>query len=222
METSLHRQLKHRYASQEADTEVVVGKYRVDAVRGDELVEIQCASLAAIRGKAEQLLRRHRLRVVKPIVVKRRIRRLTRAGGKVRSQRMSPKRGGIVDMFDDLIYFTRVFPHPNLTLEVPLVQVTETRVPRQRRRRWHRDYRVEDVELEAVLGSGEFSQAADLLDAINSPALGEGFNTAELAVAIDRPRWFAQKVAYVLRHTGAIEARARKRTGIVYSARPAA
>ncbi len=34
---------------------------------------------------------------------------------------------------------TRIFPHPNLTLEVPLVEIAEYRRPGMARRRWRRD-----------------------------------------------------------------------------------
>jgi len=53
------------------------------------------------------------------------------------SRRWSPKRGAAVDIFDDLVHFTRAFPHKRLTLEVPLVEVEELRYPGHgRRRRW--------------------------------------------------------------------------------------
>ena len=51
METTLHQQLKRRYAQDDDSTEVVLGKYRIDAIRDDELIEVQCASLSAIRDK---------------------------------------------------------------------------------------------------------------------------------------------------------------------------
>lgn len=223
METSLHRQLKLHYAGSLADTEVSVGCFRVDAVRDDELIEIQCASLSAIRSKAERLLQRHRLRIVKPVIVRRRITRLAAPGGEQLSRRLSPKRGSIVDLFDELIYFTRVFPHPNLIIEALLIDVEQIRVPRRRRRRRRQpDYLVHDVTLESIQCSHQFRTSGDLLDAIGWRPDASAFNTAQLATVIDRPRWFAQKVAYVLRHAGAIEARDRNRDGVIYGAAPAA
>ena len=220
METTLHQQLKRLYADGDENTEVVMGNFRIDAVRDDELIEIQCASLSAIRDKCSKLLKRHRLRVVKPVVARTRIAKVKRKGGKITSRRMSPKRGGIVDLFDELIYFTRVFPHENLTLEVPMIHVEQIRGPSKRRRRWRKDYSVHDVSLESIETTHEFHEPSDLLNLI--PQLipqGEqpiSFDTTDIATAIDRPRWFAQKVAYVLRKTGAIEATTRKRSGIIY------
>jgi len=41
METSLHRQLKHQYATSGAAQEVKLGAFRIDVVNSDHLVEIQ-------------------------------------------------------------------------------------------------------------------------------------------------------------------------------------
>jgi hypothetical protein len=206
METSLHQQLKRCYADAEGNTEVVMGKYRIDAVRGDELIEVQCASLSAIRNKCNDLLTRHSLRVVKPVIVRTRIAKAKKLGGPVTSRRLSPKRGSVLDIFDELIYFIRVFPNPNLTLEVPLVHVEQLRVPaKKRRRRWQKDYKVQDVKLESIEATFELREPSR-----------DSFNTLDIARATDRPRWVAQQIAYVLRKTGAIDAVSRNRSGIVY------
>ncbi len=217
METSLHQQLKRCYADNDGDTEVVMGRYRIDAVRGDELIEVQCASLSAIRDKCNDLLARHLLRVVKPVILRTRIAKANKSGGPVTSRRLSPKRGSVLDIFDELIYFIRVFPNPNLTLEVPLVHVEQLRVPaKKRRRRWHKDYQVQDVKLEAIEETIELREPSQLLDLIGLPEEHETFNTLDIATATDRPRWVAQQMAYVLRKTGAIEPVSRDRSGIVY------
>ena len=75
METSLHRQLKQIYADDGVDAEIEkpLGNYRIDVVRDGELIEIQHGSLAAIRSKIAALLKKHRVRVVKPIVSRKRL-----------------------------------------------------------------------------------------------------------------------------------------------------
>ncbi len=221
METTLHRQLKNSYAASDADTEVRLGGFRIDAVRKDELVEIQYASFSALSGKAKRLLARHQLRIVKPIANRTRLTRLAEPGGEVLSRRLSPKRGSVIDVFDDLIYFTRVFPHPNLTIEVVMVDVEQIRVPAKKTRcrgRWKKDYYVDDVRLESIISRHEFSVAADLLELIDWPVASTGINTEAIAAAIGRPRQVAQKIAYVLKRVGAIHVAGRKRSGILYSA----
>src|SRR5271166_3644378 len=98
METSLHRTLKERYAvGGSGHAEVVIERFRVDAVdETGRLVEVQSASLGPLRGKLRRLLPEHRIRIVKPVVLKRRVVRKSRRDGPVLSARFSPKRGALL------------------------------------------------------------------------------------------------------------------------------
>jgi hypothetical protein len=144
METSLHRQLKAHYAGDDGLQEVVCEGFRIDAVRAGELVEIQHGSLAAIRDKIRRLLRKNRVRVVKPIVANKLLVKFDERGGVGEPAAPQARARGY---FDELVYFTRVFPHERLILEVVLVDVEERRYPgcgRRRRRRPKSDFQVED------------------------------------------------------------------------------
>ncbi|QDT70249.1 hypothetical protein MalM25_31950 [Planctomycetes bacterium MalM25] len=204
METSLHQQLKAHYAGDDGEVEVRHGRYRIDVVRKDLLIEVQHGGLSAIRDKIRKLCDEHRVLVVKPIVTRRRIIKLDREGGSVVSRRWSPKRGAPVDIFDELVHFTRAFPHKRLTLEVPLVEVEELRYPGHgRRRRWRKnDFVVEDQLLADVGETLRFKRASDLWKLVPGK-LPKPFDTAELAEALGAPRWIAQRAAYCLREMGA-------------------
>lgn len=220
MERTLHQQLKHLYADDESNTEVTIGSFRIDAIRDDELIEIQCASLSAIKDKTRRLLTRHKLRIVKPVIARKRISKVTEPGASPTSSRMSPKRGSVLDVFEELIYFTKIFPHPNLVIEVPLLQVEEFRAPpgkrRSRRQRWKKKFQVADVNLVSIDETHEFRTSNDLVKLLGWKRKPKRFNTADLATVIDRPRWVAQQIAYVLRNINAIKQIERKREGIVY------
>ncbi len=206
METSLHRQLKEIYAEDGVDAQIEkpLGNYRIDVVRNGELIEIQHGSLAAIRSKVASLLKKHRVRVVKPIVARKRLIKQTRRGGKVVSRRLSPKKGTILDLFHELIYFTRIFPHRNLTLEAPLVEVEEWRFPGHGRRRWRRkgDQQVEDQKLVRIERVYDFRTAADFLQLMPAD-LPLTFDTGHLAEGLGIDRSDAQRIAYCQRHIGA-------------------
>jgi hypothetical protein len=203
METSLHRQLKELYAATDAEQEVKLGSFRIDVVNTDALIEIQHGSLAAIRDKIACLVKTHQVAVVKPIVARKRIVRLGRRGGAVVARRWSPKRGTVLSLFDELVYFTRVFPHENLTLEVPLVQVEERRFPGHGRRRWRRDndFQVDDLRLLQVDQTHQFRTAADLQQLLPQ-RLPSPFHTGHLAQQLGVQSWVAQRIAYCLRETG--------------------
>lgn len=193
METSLHRQLKETYADRDALIEAPLAGYRIDVVRDGELVEIQHGSLAAIRDRVRDLVRTHRVLVVKPIIRTKQLVKLDRRGGRVIGRRLSPKRGRPVDLFDELVHFTRAFPHPNLTLEAALVDVEERRYPGHGRRRRRRptDFVVEDQRLIDVHRQLRFSEPDDLLTLVPH-TLPAPFDTADLAAALRLPRWRAQ------------------------------
>jgi len=221
METSLHRHLKALYAGPDARLEERLAGYRIDAIRGGQLVEIQHGGLAAIRNKIARLLAEHDVLVVKPLVVRKELVNLTRPGGRELSRRTSPKRGELLDLFHELVHFTRVFPHPRLTLETPLVEIEERRYPGHgRRRRWRqRDYQIEDQRLLAVTAVHRFQTAADLWRLVPA-GLSSPFDTGQLARHLAVDRWVAQRIAYCLRQTGAARVCGKVGNALVY--RPAA
>lgn len=206
METSLHRALKERYAAGGGQVEYRLGRYRIDVADGERLIEIQHGSLAALARKVADLVVAHDVLVVKPLVMRRRIVWHARRGGRAQRARWSPKRGSLIDLFDDLLYFTRVFPHPRLTLEVLPVEIEEWRCPRSgrrgQRRRGRRDWEVLDQRLTAVLEPHRLRTARDLWRLVDV-RLPQPFHTGHLADALGIERWHAQQIAYCLRETGA-------------------
>jgi hypothetical protein len=205
METSLHRDLKALHGGNAVQFEAPLGAHRIDVICDGRLIEIQLASLAAIRDKVRILLKEHHVIVVKPIIVQKTLVKRVRKNGPVASRRLSPKRGTVLDLFDELVHFSRVFPHDRLTLEVPLIDIEEWRYPGHgRRRRWRRDdYEVEDQKLLSIGETHHFRTAADLARLISAP-LPQPFHTGHLAESLQVNRWVAQRIAYCLRQTGAV------------------
>jgi hypothetical protein len=204
METSLHRSLKERYATGGCGRpEVVVQGFRVDAVDDQgRLIEVQSGPLGPLRAKLGRLLAKHRLRIIKPVVLRRRIVRRSRRDGPDLSVRYSPRRGALHDVFDDLVGVVRVFPHANLEIEVLGVTIEEVRVPRRRRP----GYTVADRRLGTIDGITSLARADDLWSLLPECCECDArapFTTLELAQWLERPLWFAQRVAYCLRLTGA-------------------
>ena len=202
MESSLHRTLKDYYGSGSGGrSEVSLEGYRIDAVdaRG-ALVEIQSGPLGPLRSKLCKLLPRFPVRVVKPVVLARRVVRKRRPGGPDLSSRRSPKRGSLTDVFEDLVGLAGLLSEQNLQVELLAVSIDEVRVPR---RRWP-GYAIVDRRLLHILDTYSIESPADLWK-----LLPEGhdwrvpFTTVDIARRMDRPLWFAQRVAYCLRLSGA-------------------
>ncbi len=215
METTLHRQLKALYATRASQQEVSVDGYRIDAVVDGRLVEIQYGSLGAIRDKVRALLVNHTVLVVKPLAARKFLVKRKRRGGRVQSSRYSPSRKTHFDLFDDLVHFVDVFPHPRLTLEVVLTEQEEHRLPSRKRRRFSKDYRVEDRRLRSIDGRFELRTAEDLA-AMLPAGLAEPFSTEDIARLAEIPRWLAQKMAYCLRETSAVQVIGKRGNTLLY------
>jgi len=200
MESTLHRQLKEQFGLETGGrVEVSVDGFRIDAIDPEgRLVEVQAAPLGAIKAKLGRLLDAHEVRVIKPVPLLRRIVRVDRQSGRDLSSRRSPSRGELLDVFDDLIGIARLFPHPNLTVEVLGVEIEEVRVARSRR-----GDRVTDRRLVSVLSTTILRTGEDLWSLL--PVDFDGpFTTLDCARKLDRTVAFAQRVAYCLRHSGAV------------------
>ena len=218
METSLHRQLKEEFRLPDSEIEVKLGRYRIDVVNEGRLVEIQQSGLSAIRDKIKHLLKqKYEVEVIKPLVTKKRLVKLDRKAGKIVDSRWSPKKGTVLNLFDELVHFTRVFPHRNLKLVVPLVQIEEIRYPGHgKRRRWRRnDFQIADRCLLEVESIHEFCTARDL-QRLLPKSLPKKFGTKDLAEKMAISRSFAQQIAYVLRHTRSTKVVGKEGNAIIY------
>jgi hypothetical protein len=220
METSLHRQLKEHYGSAvEGRLEVAVAGYRIDAVAADgALVEVQSGPLGPLKAKLRRLLPDHRVRVVKPVVLRRRLIRRTRREGADTSARLSPWRGALLDVFDDLVGLAALFPHPHLDVDVLAVEIDEIRLVR---RPSLRKYRVVDRRLNAIVATVPLRHGDDLWTLLPG-TLPSPFTTRELASQLQRPLHFAQRVAYCLRLAGAVCVVGKQGNRRVYARHPEA
>ena len=204
METSLHRALKRLLSGNEEDEEQTLAGYRIDAVVEGRLIEVQVASLFAIRRKITDLLEQgFEVTVVKPLTARKQIIRRQKRGGAEISRRWSPRREKFPDVFSELVHFIGAFPHPRLTLELLLITEEEFRIPRPKRWQRQRDFTVEDRCLVSVEDRRVIRSTEDLLDlfplAVQQLCLERPFTTADLAAAAAVPRWLAQKIAYCFR-----------------------
>jgi hypothetical protein len=214
-EGALHAQLKEWYREPGDLLEQKVGGYVVDLVRGDLLVEFQTGGFAPLRTKLASLADEHRVRLVAPVAVSRRIVRLSE-GGEILSARRSPRHGCLHDVFDRLVSIPALVAHPNFEIEVLLTHQDELRVHRPGRAYRRRGWVVQGRALVSVEQSVLLSCPADAGGLL--PELGATFDTAELAAASCIDRRLAQRMAYCLRALNVI-APVGKRGGAVLYAR---
>ena len=212
-EGALHAQLKEWYRRPGDLLEHPVDGCLIDLVRGETLIEIQTGSLAPLRRKLERLLDHHRIRLVVPVPLTRRIVRLS-AAGEILSARRSPRRGRPEDVFGRLVSLPALLAHPNFSLELLLTHEEEHRRHEPGRAFRRRGWVVAGRSLVSVEGSvmlGGPQDAASLL-----PAMPSLFDTADLAAAVGCERRLAQQMTYCLRTMGVLEPHGRRGRSVLY------
>ncbi|RZV47445.1 MAG: hypothetical protein EX267_01135 [Acidimicrobiia bacterium] len=215
-EQHLHAALKEWYREDGDLLEVRVEGFVIDLVRDEVLIEIQTRGFSSMRRKLDRLLDEHPIRLVHPIAAEKWIRKIDESGHEV-SRKKSPKRGMVADVCAELVSFPALLDHPNLTLEVLMIQEEEVRQPDPgawRRRGW----RIAERRLVGLLERARFESPRDLLTLLPD-GLPDPFTTADLAEGLGRTRHLAQEVAYCLRESGVLEVVRRSKAGIEY-ARP--
>ena len=213
-EGALHAQLKEWCRRPGDHVEEKVGGYVIDLVRDGLLIEVQTGGFAPLRRKLAALLETHRVRVVAPVAVSRRIVRVS-AEGEVLSSRRSPKHERIEDVFSRLVSIPALLAHPRFELEVVLAHVDEVRTFDARRAWRRRGWVVAGRSLASVDGSVLLSSQADAA-ALLPEGLPDAFDTLELANAAGIDRGVAQQMAYCLRHCGAISSSEKRGQAFLY------
>jgi len=208
-EGSLHAALKLELAQPGDRFEVPVQGFVVDVLRGDTCIEVQTGGFASMGAKLDRLLDDFHVHVVHPIAVASWIHR------RDLPTRKSPRRGCLHDVFDELVSVPTMLDHPNLTLEVLLVEVDVVKVadPTMRRRRG--GWRTVDRRLRRIVGRHGLRTTADLA-ALLPRDLPPEWTTRDVADrgGIDRRR--AQQMAYVLRANELVVEVGRDRAGARY------
>jgi hypothetical protein len=202
-ERALHASLKEWYARPGDRLEVPVDGFVIDIVRDDLLIEIQTCNFASIKSKLTNLARRHRVRLIYPILQEKWIVRSATRNGKGAIRRKSPKRGRIEDLFWELVSIPQLLLNPNFSLEVLMVRGEEVRRYNEAKRKVRRGWLIEGRRLLEVVDQRSFGQSTDWLRFL--PDGLELFTTSDLATRMNTRRELAQKIAYCLREARMIE-----------------
>jgi hypothetical protein len=214
-EKPLHAALKEWYARPGDRFEVPLEGYVIDIVREELLIEIQTGNFSAIGRKLRALLENHLVRLVYPVAQEKWLLKAG-AGPLGRTQRRkSPKRGGVGELFRELVRIPELPAQPNFAIEVLLIQEEEVRRHDPRRAWRRRGWVTEERRLLGVLSQQRFETPADLW-ALTGDELPQTFTTAELAEALGEPRWLAQKAAYCYRKMGLIRQTGKQGRSALY------
>jgi len=215
-EKSLHSSLKDWYAQPGDRLEAKLDGFHIDIIRNNLLIEIQTTNFSSLRRKLNNLIKNHHLRLVFPIAQEKWIIRLAADGVTQLGRRKSPKRGNVLQLFDELVSIPDLIKNRKFSLEILLTQEEEVRCDDGTGSWRRKGLRIADHRLIKVKSRHIFMEPSDFLSLI-PPDLPETYSTKELSERIDQPRWLAQKMAYCLRNMGVIEIVGKNGNSFLYS-----
>lgn len=206
-EQSLHLSIKSWYLLPEDRSEVRIGRYIVDVVRpgvgGDLLIEIQTKNFSAIRAKLRKLVIDHNVRLVHPIAGLKWIVKISPSGGETISRRRSPKKGKLIDIFDELLRMPDLINDDNFTLEVLLIEVEEIRCDDGEGSWRRKGISIKDRRLINVVDRILFTKREDFVRFIPTD-LDMPFSNKTFARHTGISVYQARRATYTLKHMGVI------------------
>jgi hypothetical protein len=215
-EGPLHAAIKEWYREDGDRFEVSVDGREIDLVRGDLLIEIQTGTFTPLRRKLERLLDEHRVRVVHPVPHHKWIVRVEGDEQRVLGRRKSPFRGRLFDAFEQLVGIAKVLDHPNLSVALLSTREEEVRRLEPGRARRRKGWVIVERRLVNVIEGHVFETATELARLLPED-LPHAFTTADLAERLGIARDLAQKMAYCLRHAGALRDEGKRGNARLYS-----
>ena len=213
-ERSLHAKIKELYNTPDSEFEVTVDGFVIDVVRGNLLIEIQTRKFSAIKEKLLKLMKNHPVRLVHPIAQEKWVIRQSE-DGEVIGRRKSPKKMGLLHIFEELVSIPTFIIHSNFEIEVLLIKEEEIRVNdgmgSWRRKGWSSI----DRDLVDILDRKLFTMPNDFLGLIPD-TIEEPFTTKTLSETLKSPRHLVQKMTYCMRKMGALRVVGKKGNAHLY------
>ena len=203
-EGPLHAALKALYVANGGEAEVSLEGFVADAVRGGVVYEIQTGSFSGLGRKLGKLVEQQPVVLVHPIAQTSTMFKQPRNSTDKVERRKVPKRGRLIHIVGELVYIPQLLAHPNFSVEVVLTEEHQIRVYDQAKGRGRGGWRIAERTLVDIVDSLRIQQPADLFEFLQGE-LAEPFTTKDLAEALGESVDIAQKMAYCLFNSGAVE-----------------
>ena len=214
-ERSLHASIKEWLALPGDRFEVSVDNFIVDIVRNDLLIEIQTKNFSNIRKKLYALIKNHPLQLIYPIPKEKWIVQVGKTDNEIVNRRISPKKGKLIDLFDELVRIPDLINEENFSIAVLMIQEEEIRC-RDGKGSWRRKgVSIKDRKLIDVIEKIEFNHKRDFLEFLPEE-LDRPFSNKTLAKCIGIPVYKARKMTYCLKKMGVIKEVGKNRNELLF------
>lgn len=127
-EKTLHSTLKYYYEPNMENHEIKIGPYVADICNEKGIVEIQTRNFSAMRKKLEYLLKTYPVTIVYPVSYTKWLYWIDETTGMISKKRKSPKQGTPLCIFYELYRIKHLLNHPNLSLDIILLNMEEYRL----------------------------------------------------------------------------------------------
>ncbi|MBN1697061.1 MAG: hypothetical protein JW881_06080 [Spirochaetales bacterium] len=214
-ERSLHADIKAALLLPGDRCEVMIGRYVVDIVRDNLLIEIQTGNFTALRRKIMDLSGRYIVRVVYPLVLEKWIVKKKSGDDDPEKRRKSPKKGRLIDIFKELVYIPELFINENLEIELLLIRMEEIRI-NDGKGSWRRKgVSIVDRRLLEITGHYLFRTVEDFRRFVPE-GIAVPFSNSNLAAYTGYSVRDAGKVTYCLKKMGVIREVGKKRNALLF------
>lgn len=215
-EKNLHSDIKKLYSDENSKVEYKVGSYIIDVIKEDIFYEIQTKNFYAIGKKILDITKENnKVVLVHPIAVEKYIITLNEVD-EVLSRRKSPKKGELVDVFQELVSIPYLLKNENFKLEV-LMTVEEEIRKSDGKGSWRRKgVSIIDKKLVSVLEKHTFHSIEDF-NLFLPKELPEYFTNKDLASVLNIPVHKVRKITYTLKNAEIIKQCGKRGRELLYS-----
>lgn len=127
-EKTLHSMLKHYIEPDESKQEIKVGRYYVDILNENGVIEVQTQNFNLLRKKLTALLPEHKVTIVYPITYEKWLYWINEETGEISKKRKSPKKGTFYRSLFELYKIKPYLTEKNLSLRLMLINMDEYRL----------------------------------------------------------------------------------------------
>ena len=213
-ESSLHSQIKKWYSIPGDKLESKIDNYIVDIVRNDLLIEIQTKNFSAIGSKIMRLLKNHNVRLVYPIAEIKWIKKFSKENQLIH-KRKSPKKGKLIDIFDELVYATYLIENKRFSLEILMIEKEEIRFDDGKGSWRRKGISIKDRKLVKVNTSFLFLKKEDFLCFVPYD-LEEPFTNKSFSHHSKISIYKTRRITYSLKKIGVIEEIGKKGNELLF------
>jgi hypothetical protein len=154
-------------------------------------------------------VQKYKLLLIHPIVKDKWIIKIDPRSNRVISDRLSPLHKSYVHIFEELVSIPEIVSNPNLTIEVPLVQIEEYRKKIGTGNWRTKGWKIYDRKLVNVVEKKIFNTPLDFL-MLKPASLKTPFTNFDLAMSLHKSIHLARRMTYCLRKMGIIKIAGKK------------